>query len=350
MISLKCKSGRITNKQIRHKRKEAEILKFATIGTSWITTSFIAAAKKTNAANPYAVYSRSEEKAKRFAEENGAETWFNDIDRLLETPVDFVYIASPNSMHVEQILKAIEKGKHVFCEKPLVYTEKQWQRVKDAAQKHHVFVFEGFRHLYSPNYTRLREALAEIGQIRSVLLQYVQYSSRYDAFKDGRVPNVFTKDYAGGALMDLGVYPLSMAIDLFGEPLDIDYFPVLLDNGVDGSGTLVLTYQRFYVTILCSKIAQATIPSEIHGEAGTLTVDHIAPITTLTLYDRKTNDQKHLQQKQDALDMVYELQAFVRMVEENDTASYAAWMERSRQVAKWSEKARHKRGIRFPGE
>src|SRR5699024_6798600 len=168
MISHKCKSGRITNKQIRHKRKEAEILKFATIGTSWITTSFIAAAKKTNAANPYAVYSRSEEKAKRFAEENGAETWFNDIDRLLETPVDFVYIASLNRSHVEQIVTAIEKGDRVFCEEPLVYTDKHWERVKDAAQKHHVFVFECFRHLYSPNYSRVREALAEIGHIRSV--------------------------------------------------------------------------------------------------------------------------------------------------------------------------------------
>src|SRR5699024_1657823 len=111
-------------------------------------------------------------------------------------------------------------------------------------------------------------------------------------YKSGDVPNVFSKEYAGGALMDLGVYPLSMAIDLFGEPRDIDYHPVLLDNGVDGSGTLVLTYGDFIVTILCSKIAKATIPSEIHGKDGTLTIDHIAPIQKLSFYNRKTKDQE----------------------------------------------------------
>src|SRR5690625_5559667 len=83
-----------------------------------------------------------------------------------------------------------------------------------------------------------------------------------------------------------------MAIDLFGKPHDIDYHPVLLDNGVDGSGTLVLTYEDFIVTILCSKIAQATIPSEIHGEDGTLTIDHIAPIQKLSFYNRKMKEQE----------------------------------------------------------
>src|SRR5699024_12260830 len=76
------------------------------------------------------------------------------------------------------------------------------------------------------------------------------------------------------------------------KPRDIDYHPVLLDNGVDGSGTLVLTYRDFNVTILCSKIAQATIPSEIHGEDGTLTIDHIAPIQKLSFYNRKKKDRR----------------------------------------------------------
>src|SRR5699024_8268992 len=116
MISLKCKSGRITNKQIRHKRKEAEILKFATNDTSWITTSFIAADPKTNAVNPYAVYSRSADGANRCDEENAGDTWFNDIDRLLETPVDFFYSSSLNILVVEQRLKDIEKGEVVLCE------------------------------------------------------------------------------------------------------------------------------------------------------------------------------------------------------------------------------------------
>ena len=325
-------------------------MKFATIGTSWITESFIEASRQTGAAQLYAVYSRSETSAKNFAEKYNATDWYTDLDNMLDGDADFVYVASPNRMHYEHTLKCIAKKKHVFCEKPMVYTEEQWAEIERQANKAGVYVFEGFRHLFSPNYDALKSHLVQAGKVRSGLLQYVQYSSKYDAYKSGDVPNVFSKEYAGGALMDLGVYPLSMAIDLFGEPRDIDYHPVLLDNGVDGSGTLVLTYGDFIVTILCSKIAQATIPSEIHGEDGTLTIDHIAPIQKLSFYNRKTKDQEVVVDQPLPLDMVYELEDFVRMIEQQDRKQHDKWMERSRLVAKWSALARKKQGILFPGE
>lgn len=325
-------------------------MKFATIGTSWITEYFIAAAKQTGVAELIAVYSRSEETARSFAAKNGSEDWYTDLASLLASEADFIYIASPNNMHHEHVLQCIAKKKHVFCEKPMVYSEAQWTEIKFQAKKQGVYVFEGYRHLFSPNYDALKQHLDQVGKVRSVLLQYVQYSSKYDAYKAGNVPNVFAKEFAGGALMDLGVYPLSMAIDLFGEPKDIDYHPVFLSNGIDGSGTLVITYTDFIVTILCSKIAQATTPSEIHGEDGTLTIDHVAPIQKLTLYNRKTKGVEELVNHRLDLDMVHELKAFVRMIEASDETSYSVWMERSRLVAKWSEIARKKQGILFADE
>ncbi|WP_163971769.1 Gfo/Idh/MocA family protein [Oceanobacillus halotolerans] len=325
-------------------------MKFSTIGTSWITEAFLAAASNLSDVQLYSVYSRSEETAKQFAQKNGADEWYTNIDDMLEGESDFIYIASPNSMHYKHIIKCMEKKKHVFCEKPLVYNEKQWRLIKEKASEHGVFVFEGYRHLFSPNYMHLKNTLPKIGEIRSVLFQFVQYSSRYDAFKEGKEPNVFSKQFAGGALMDLGVYPLSMAIDLFGEPMDVDYFPVLLENGIDGSGTLVLIYQGFTVTIMCSKIAQATIPSEVQAEEGTLTVDHIAPIQHLEWFDRKTKETHEIAEKQHQEDMVYELEAFIRMIKEQDHSSHEQWLERSRQVVKWAEIARRKQGIIFPEE
>ncbi|PAV30602.1 hypothetical protein CIL05_05735 [Virgibacillus profundi] len=325
-------------------------MKFSTIGTSWITEAFIKAAQYSKIAELQSVYSRSEKSAKDFAERNGAKNATTDLDALLAEETDFIYIASPNGMHYEHILKCIENKKHVFSEKPMVLTEKQWKEVKELAEKQEVFVFEGFRHLFSPNYEILKKSLPDAGEIRSVMLQYVQYSSRYDKYKNGEEPNVFTKEFAGGALMDLGVYPLSMAIDLFGEPKAVDYFPVLLSNGIDGSGTLVMTYEGFIVTILCSKIAQGSIPSEIHGEDGALTIDRVAPIEKLSFYNRKSKKSKELAKDQLENDMVYELEAFTKMIEQKDIVSHDLWMERSRLVAKWSEQARRKQGILFPGE
>ncbi|GAB3045856.1 Gfo/Idh/MocA family protein [Virgibacillus ainsalahensis] len=327
-------------------------MNFSTIGTSWITQSFIDAAKASGRAQLHSVYSRSENTADNFAKNNGITNSFTNIDEMLENPTDFIYVASPNVLHYEHILKCIAKGKHVFCEKPMVYTEKQWREIEEAADRQGVFIFEGYRHLFSPNYETLKKHLPHIGQVRSAMLQYVQYSSRYDVYKGGEeeVPNVFSKEFAGGALMDLGVYPLSMAIDLFGDPKDIEYFPVKLSNGIDGSGTLIVMYEDFHVTILCSKIAQGTIPSEIHGEDGSLTLNHIAPIESLKLYNRKTKQAEELAQDQAELDMVYQVQAFADMIESNNRTYYHFLMERSRQVVRMLEKARRKQNIYFPGE
>lgn len=325
-------------------------MKFSTIGTSWITEMFINAAKQSELAQLTAVYSRSETTAREFAKKHGASEWYTSIDDLLDTDIDFVYIASPNSFHYEHVIACMLKKKHVFCEKPMGFTEQQIIDIEELAASNNVFVFEGYRHLFSPNYQKLKDNLKEVGQIRSTLLQYIQYSSRYDAFKDGKQPNVFSKDFAGGVIMDLGVYPISMAIDLYGEPSDVYYAPIYLSNGADGSGTLLLHYPDHLVTIMFSKLAQGTIPSEIHGEDGTLTIDHIAPIESLELYNRKTKETEELASKQEELDMIYELERFNQMIEQNDKASHNQWLKRSRLVAKWTEIARHQANILFPSE
>ncbi|MBY7142253.1 Gfo/Idh/MocA family oxidoreductase [Virgibacillus sp. NKC19-3] len=325
-------------------------MKFSTIGTSWITETFIAAAHRTGKATLTSVYSRSAEKARAFAEKNGAKSWYTDMNAMLEEETDYIYIASPNSIHVAHVLNCLAYKKHIFCEKPMVYTKQQLDEIKTQAKKQGVFIFEGYRHLFSPNYKTLKNTLPKLGQVRSVLLQYIQYSSRYDAYKEGSVPNVFSKEFAGGALMDLGVYPLSMAIDLFGKPTNVDYFPVFLSNGIDGSGTLMVTYEDFNVTIMCSKIAQGMIPSEIHGENGTLTMDHLAPIQSLKLYDLTSKETRELAQSQYDLDMVYEIEAFVKMVETNDSVYHDWLLERSGHVADELEKARKSQGILFPGD
>src|SRR5699024_3379547 len=325
-------------------------MKFSIIGTNWITEMFIYAAKETGIAKLNTVYSRTQSSAEQFAKKHGANKWDTDMNDMLNDDSDFVYIASPNMLHYEQVLASINKGKHVFCEKPMGFTEDQIKHIQTQASAKDVFVFEGYRHLFSPNYQQLKDNLKNVGKVRSAFFQYIQYSSHYDAFKEGQSPNVFSKKFAGGVLMDLGVYPLSMAIDLFGELNDIDYVPVYLSNGIDGSGTLVLSYPEHVVTIMCSKVAQGTIPSEIHGEDGILTLDHIAPITKLTFTNRKNHKIEELSGEQLKLDMVYELKEFKQMIDQNNQANFKKWMVRSRLVARWSQEARYKAGIYFPGE
>ncbi|WP_060667825.1 Gfo/Idh/MocA family protein [Oceanobacillus caeni] len=318
------------------------MISYSTIGTSWITESFIEAVNLTGKAVLSSVYSRTEDGAKSFATKNGADRWYIELDEMLKENTDFVYIASPNTLHFEHIIKVIKAKKHVFCEKPMALTEEQLQIISGLAEEENVFVFEGYRHLYSPNYEIFKNTVEKIGSVRSCVLHFNQYSSRYDALKEGKKPNVFSKEFAGGALTDLGVYPLSMAIDMFGEPSNLDYYPVMLDNGVDGSGTLVLDYRSFVVTILCSKITQAIMPSEIQGEEGTITIDHIAPIRKISYYDRKNKQMNELAVEQEEQDMVYEAEAFIQMISEGNDTTYKQALERSKIVVKALEAARLK--------
>lgn len=324
-------------------------MKFSTIGTSWITDVFIESAKAKDM-TLVSVHSRSEENGKAFAQKHNARHYFTELSAMLKDESDFVYIASPNSLHYEHILQCIHYKKHVFCEKPIVINEAQWLTVKKQADQVGVFVFEGYRHLFTPNYNMLKQSLSKVGQMRHVFLPFSQYSSRYDALKRGEQPNVFSKEFAGGVLMDLGVYPLSLAIDLFGEPKTIHYVPVLLENGVDGSGTLILNYGDFNATIICSKISCSYAPAEFQGEAGTLTMDHLANTNSLTLFDLSQKKVIDLTKDTAELDMVYQLEAFEQMIKHNELMHYRKWLERSRQIVKWTEKARKSVNITFPDD
>src|SRR5699024_7161834 len=139
-------------------------MKFSIIGTNWITGMFINAAKETGIAKLNTVYSRTKSSAEQFAEKHGANNWNTDMSSMLNDDSDFVYIASPNLLHYEQVLASINKGTHVFCEEAMGFTEDQINHVQTQASAKVVFVFEGYRHLFSPNYQQLKDNLKNVGK------------------------------------------------------------------------------------------------------------------------------------------------------------------------------------------
>ncbi|MBM7693466.1 putative dehydrogenase [Peribacillus deserti] len=326
-------------------------MKLGTIGTSWITESFIDAVKSTNQLTLTSVYSRSMEAAEQFAKKHNAESAFDDLEKMARSSeIEVVYIASPNSHHYEQAKIFIQNKKHVICEKPIFSNLKEWEEIYRLAEEHGVFVFEAIRNFHSPNFTILKKNLEKAGVIRSAMLHYLQYSSRYDAFLRGENPNVFSPDFSGGALTDLGVYAIYAAVGLFGAPKSVSYHPVLLRNGIDGSGTLVLEYDSFVCTVLFSKIAASYISSEIHGEKGAFLLDKVSPISSVEFIDHKTHEKESLGVEQAENDMVYEIDQIVRTVETNDRETYESWKEASRIVLSITEEARRQNNIVFGTE
>ncbi|WP_193437431.1 Gfo/Idh/MocA family protein [Sporolactobacillus pectinivorans] len=326
-------------------------MKLATIGTSKITDSFLEAVKETGRMTYEAAYSRVEEKAKSFSERHGGKLWFTSISELaLSNEIDVVYVATPNGLHFEQVKALLAGGKHVICEKPIFSTMNELNQAFRLSEQHHVFLFEAIRNIQTPIFKRLKEELLRAGKIRSAVLQLIQYSSRYDLFLQGHVTNIFSPEFAGGALEDIGVYPLYVAVTLFGAPDDAAYYPVKLPNGIDGSGTLILRYDGFVCTVLCSKIAHSDAPSEIHGEKGTFSINNPSNISGLYWTDAHSKEKKLIAENIADNDMIYEIAHFADVIENRDVEEYQRMKELSREVLRVMEKARKQNGILFPND
>lgn len=323
-------------------------MEFATVGTSWITSKFIDASKKVNGIKYLAVYSRTEEKASKFKEKHGAEYIFTDLDDMAkDDKIDIVYIASPNSLHFEHVIKFLKNKKHVICEKPIFSNINQFVEAYKVAKENDVYLFEAFKNIHLPAFKKLKEEINTIGDISSAYFHRVRYSSKMDEYLSGNIPNVFLPKFSGGAIVDLGVYPIALAVSLFGKPKSINYFPILLKTGVDGSGTLVLKYDKLICTIMCSKTATSFRDSEIHGGNGTISINDVGSLSNIEKIDRKNKAVNMINDIDYENNMKFEIEEFIRIIKERDNERYDGLKEISQNVLSITEEARKQNNIIF---
>lgn len=255
-------------------------MRYATIGTSWITGSFIAGAKQIADMELAAVYSRTEKQGLSFALEHGCKRIFTDLEEMAACPdIDGVYIASPNFLHYAQSKLFLEHGKHVLCEKPLTVTYAQAEELTALARQNNLVYMEAIMMMHQPVRAAVHETLSQIGRIFSARLDYSQLSSKYPALCRGEIPHIFDPAYGAGCLMDLGVYCVYPALDFFGEPEEIHMQAGFLSTGADGWDNALFRYPDKQVAISCSKVGQSRIGSEILGDKGTITFDLVSQLT-----------------------------------------------------------------------
>lgn len=251
-------------------------VRFGVVGTNFITDWVIAGARQDSRFELAAVCSRTRERADEFAAKHGIPHAFTDFDELVASPlVDAIYIASPNYCHAEQAIRAMSHGKHVLCEKPLASNAREVRAMIEASRKYDVTLMEAMKPTLTPNFLVARRNLSRVGTVRRYFSSYCQYSSRYDKFKEGIVLNAFNPSLSNGAIMDIGVYTIYPMVVLFGRPERIDASGIVLSSGADGQGAINFQYDGMNATVLYSKIANSSLPTEIQGEEGNLTLDRI---------------------------------------------------------------------------
>lgn len=294
------------------------MIRLATIGTSTIVERFVEAVGRVDGIRVDVATSRDLARGRAFAESNGIPEATDDLAALAASGrIDAVYVGSPNGAHAAQARAAIEAGLHVFLEKPATPTSAEFAELIETAAARGVVVFEGMRNVYDPGFDKVRELLPRVGTVRRVSFALCQRSARYDLVLRGETPNIFDPALSGGALFDLGVYPLSAAIALFGAPEEVLASTVTIATGADGAGTALLTYPGFVADIGFSKITASTRPSEVQGELGTLTIDRITDPRAVSFTPLGGDAEEHRIAGDDN-NMTYEVARFAALVRGDD--------------------------------
>jgi predicted dehydrogenase len=255
-----------------------EQVRFGLVGTGRITDWVLKGAFEDPRFVAQAVCSRTVDSARTFASKYDIPDIYTDIDDMASSPdIDAVYIGTPNHTHADIAIKCLNKGKHVLCEKPFASDAAQAEKMVAAARDNGVIIMEAMISTLSPNFRKTCELIKEIGTIRRYAASFCQYSSKYDALKNGVVASCF-KPGTAGAVRDIGVYVIYPLVALFGRPETVraNLRTFTTEEGVsDVHGTAYLGYEEMDATITWSKICDSFVPTEISGKKGNIVLDEI---------------------------------------------------------------------------
>lgn len=275
---------------------------------------------------------RSKEIGEKLAEQYGIGAAYTDYDEALQqSKADTVYVAVPNFLHYQFVKKALLAGKNVICEKPFTVKYAEFKELKQLALKKNLLLLEAITNQYLSNYLALKKKLPALGQVRIVLMNYSQYSHRYDAFKRGQVQPVFDPKKGGGALMDLNIYNIHFVVGLFGLPKKVHYI-ANIQRGVDTSGVLTMDYDSFKAVLVAAKDVGAPVSSTIEGEKETIVVNGAPNVmASFDLYHR-ADKIAHVNEQTYPHRMYQEFVRFNQIIEDHDLAAGRKALAHSDQV------------------
>lgn len=293
-------------------------MRIGTIGTGEIVSNILDAVVITEGIECEAVYSRSYDKGKNLANKYGIKKIYTKLSDLMnDNEIDFIYVASPNSLHYEQAKMALMHGKNVICEKPFTTTAEEAKELITLSKEKGLFLFDAVPPSFLPHFGAIRKQLPKIGKIKLVMSNYSQYSSRYDLLLEGKITNIFSKEYAGGCLQDIGFYNLYFNIAMFGKPEAVTYYPNMYQDTVDTSGVLVLKYPGFVSSNVGAKDTWGINFIQIEGEKGYIYVkDGSNALTDIQVVTKE--GEEHICLQLPISRWLYEVQEIVKIVKNKD--------------------------------
>jgi dihydrodiol dehydrogenase / D-xylose 1-dehydrogenase (NADP) len=322
-------------------------IRWGILGTGNIANKFAEDLALVSNAELVAVASRTQESADKFADLYNITQRYSSYEKLAEDPnIDVVYISTIHPLHKENSLTCLKNGKAVLCEKPFTLNAKEADELINFARTNKIFLMEAMWNRYLPSLKKLRQLLSE-NVIGDILQLTADFALRFQFDPKHRL---FDPEKGGGALLDLGIYPVSFSSMIFGAPKQIKSFAHLGETGVDEQASIILEFDDGKMATLYTS-TRFNSPSEalLIGSTGRIKIH--GPIyspTQITLYQDEKETKMDF--SFEGVGLHFEAQEVVNCLKAGKYESEIMPLDESFSIMKTMDQIRKQWGLVYPTE
>ncbi|MCM1266705.1 MAG: Gfo/Idh/MocA family oxidoreductase [Bacteroidales bacterium] len=320
-------------------------MKIGILGAGSIAGTLAETMNKMPEVECYGVASRDLEKAKSFAKEHGFAHAFGSYEGMLaDEEIELVYIATPHSHHYQHMRMCLDAGKHILCEKSFTVNAKQAEEIFRIAEKKKLLVTEAIWTRYMPSRKMINDLLAEkvIGEVSKLTANL-----NYPLCDKERIVK---PELAGGALLDVGIYPLNFAYMHFGDGVNkMISAAQLTDAGVDGENAMVFLYEDGRMAVLNSGIhGKSDSQGVFYGSVGCMVVENINNPEQIRIYDRDRNLLREVDVPEQISGYEYEITETIACIKEGKLECPSMPHSETIRMMRIMDSLRSEWGVRYP--
>lgn len=317
------------------------------IGTGGIAKAFAEDLGRLDGHVVVAVGSRNIASAKEFSARFTDAVPFGSYEELVAVDVDAVYIATPHPMHYENALLAMRAGKPVLCEKAFTVNAKEARALVAYSQENRIPLMEAMWSRFLPHLHQIKEIVTKgvLGEITNIAADHGQFIP-YE-----RAPRLWEPELGGGALLDLGIYPLTLAHLILGSPTSIHAEATLTEKKVDLNTSIILRYANgAHALLSCTMASRGSVGATIVGDKGRIEIDGPFYAPTSFKVITRDGDITDYPKRYEGLGLREEAREFARVVRSNEIESPLMTHQMSIELMEIMDSIRAQVGVTYPGE
>lgn len=317
------------------------------IGTGGIARAFAEDLKRLNGHIVAAVGSRSLASAEKFAEQFPEATPYGSYEELVTADVDAIYVATPHPMHYENSLLAMRAGKPVLCEKAFTVNANQARELVNFSRDNQIPLMEAMWSRFLPHLQEVKKLVNDgvLGDITNIVADHGQFIP-YD-----RAPRLWEPELGGGALLDLGIYPLTLAHLILGSPTSIHAEATLTEKKVDLNTSMLLRYASgAHALLSCTMASRGSVSAMIVGDKARIEIDGSFYAPTSFRVITRDGDVTEYPKSYEGLGLREEALEFARVVRAGEIESPLMTHQSSLELMEIMDEIRSQIGVSYPGE